>query len=96
MLPVAVLASFRGLRLDVPFGLPFLTDRSWEMATGKRRTDDELNSAPCARGGSSLGGELQMLQHLAGRGCVRQHSHSTTARELLALGRKSMEALFSI
>lgn len=34
------------------------------MATGKR-TADELNSAPRARCGAALSGELQMLQHLA-------------------------------
>lgn len=95
VLAVAVLASFRALGLDVPFGLPFLTDRSQGMATGKRRADDELNSAPRAHRGSSLSAELQMLQHLAGSGCVRRHGHSTAAWELLALGGKSMEAIFS-
>lgn len=64
VLSIAALASFRDLRLGIPFGLPFFTDWSQGMTTGKRMAN-ELDSSPCARCGSLLSSELQMLQHLA-------------------------------
>lgn len=60
-----MLASLGVLGLDIPFTLPFLTDRSQGTATGERRMADELNSAPCALRSLWLSAELQMLQHLA-------------------------------